>query len=636
VAPVDTKDNLMSENDSSPILGKLVNVFGAQKAEWLGTLLFDLFAEPNYFPQMTTARPCVLVGGRGTGKTTVLRGLSYEGQYALHGRDNNKVKDWPYYGLYYRVDTNRVSAFQGPELTEVEWIRRFAHYINLLFCIQIMRFLEWYKENTGESNELDLTARRHVASTLHIKQPDDNSELLESLLLELARFEGYVNNVASTKEAPQLSMQGAPIQSLLEAVNKQPIFHGKLFFFLIDEYENLQDYQQRLMNTLIKHSGDLYTFKIGVKDLGWRVRSTLNRNEQLVSPADYLKIDITGPSGHFASFAYKVCQDRLALVIANEEKCKTDIRELLPKLSEEQEARLLGIEKVVSRITEELKDIDQQGILENTNLLSIYFLDFWSRGKKQPLTETFKDFEKNRRTWEIRLNNYQHAILYTLARGKSGIRKYYAGWDTFVEVSGNNIRYLLQLVEESLTSHLRDGLSLNEPVSPKTQTLSSQRVGRMNLTELEGLSVRGAKLTKLLLGLGRIFGVMAESPEGHAPEVNQFEVVPDSKAVDIDEVNELLNSAVMHLALVRWSGSKPADEGDTREWDYMVHPIYAPFFNFSYRRKRKLRLTAFQLLEIVTSPRQAIRTILAASNRTLDIPLPEQLRLFEMYYADKT
>jgi hypothetical protein len=625
----------MKESVNSEIIGKLSQVFGAQKAEWLGPMLFDLFAEPSYFPQMSTARPCVLVGGRGTGKTTVLRGLSYEGQYALQKKDDTRIKDWPYYGLYYRVDTNRVSAFQGPELTEGEWVRRFAHYINLLMCIQIMRFLEWYQMKTGTSNELDLAARRHVASTLHIKLPNSNSSLLELLQLGLAQFEGYINNVAATK-GPELSMQGAPVQSLLEAVNRQPMFQNKLFFFLIDEYENLQDYQQRLMNTLIKHSGELYTFKIGVRELGWRVHNTLNENEQLISPADYIRIDIADPRGDFESFAYKVCQDRLALVVAGGQDAHTDIRELLPGLSEEEEAKLQGIEKQVSPILEELRDVDEKGILNNMSLLSIYLLGSWARSQQKPLVEVFKDYEQNRRTWGNRLSNYKHALLYTLAKGRSGIRKYYAGWDTFVQVSGRNIRYLLQLVEESLSSHLRNGLSLADFVSPDTQTISSQKVGRTNLTELEGLSVRGAKLTKLLLGLGRIFGVMAESPEGHAPEVNQFEVVVGNKAVDINEVNDLLTAAVMHLALLRWSGSKPADEGDTRDWDYMVHPIYAPFFNFSYRRKRKLKLTTFQLLEIVTNPKQAIRTVLAASNRKVDEPLPEQLRLFEMYYADKT
>lgn len=622
----------MNESQNSAYLGKLIEVFGGQKAEWLGPMLFELFSEPSYFPQMTTARPCVLVGGRGTGKTTVLRGLSYEGQYAIRGRNDSGISDWPYYGMYYRIDTNRVNAFQGPELSDLEWTRRFAHYVNLTMCIQVGRFLEWFQDKTGTSTELDLEARRHVASTLNIDVPDSNADLLRSLRLALARFEGHINNVASAK-GPDLSMQEAPVQSLFEAISSNKSFQGKLFFFLMDEYENLQNYQQRLVNTLIKHCGEVYTFKVGVRELGWRVHSTLNDYEQLTSPADYMRIDIN--QGGFADFAHKVCQDRLDRVMSACQGSGNDIRELLPELHAEQEAKLLGVDQVVSPVVERLRRIDTEGALDGMSPLTIYLLDFWSRSQEKRIEEVFEDFQKNRSTWETRSSNYQHALLYTILRGKRGIRKYYAGWDTFVQISGNNIRYLLQLVEESLTQQLRDGKSLTEPVSPETQTLSSQRVGRMNLTELEGLAVKGAKLTKLLLGLGRVLGVMAATPEGHTPEVNQFEIVAGGEKVDQEEVDSLLTAGVMHLALVRWSGSKPADEGDTKDWDYMIHPIYAPFFVISYRRKRKLGLTGFQLLELVMNPREAIKRVLADNNRIGEEPLPEQLRLFEMYYANE-
>jgi len=57
------------------------------KAEWLKERIFELFREPDYFPEMAAESPCVLIGGRGTGRTMVLRGLSYEGQLALSALD---------------------------------------------------------------------------------------------------------------------------------------------------------------------------------------------------------------------------------------------------------------------------------------------------------------------------------------------------------------------------------------------------------------------------------------------------------------------------------------------------------------------------------------------------------------------
>lgn len=70
-------------------LKKLNESFGSYRAEWLKDDIFKLFAEPSYFTALQDNRPCVLEGGRGTGKTTVLRGLSYQGQYELHQNDIN-------------------------------------------------------------------------------------------------------------------------------------------------------------------------------------------------------------------------------------------------------------------------------------------------------------------------------------------------------------------------------------------------------------------------------------------------------------------------------------------------------------------------------------------------------------------
>ena len=637
MAPPHAKDTVTSDSHqaNSETLGRLSELFGAHKAEWLGPRLFELFSAPNYFPQMTTSRPCILVGGRGTGKTTVLRGLSYQGQFELEGRNPQSVSSWPYFGFYYRVDTNKVRAFKGPELPESQWIRNFGHYVNLLMCVQVLRFLAWFQATTQIATDLHEEELERVATAFHLPSPSSNQHLLQLLERSLTEFEAHINNVVDSA-SPSLSLQGAPIALLLESVRRHGVFAEKLFFFLIDEYENLEDYQQRLMNTLIKHSGELYSFKICVRELGWRVHNTHAENEYLFSPADYIRIDITEvmQDAQFEEFSRKVCQDRLDALVDGKNKDVAQIRDLLPSISEEEEAKLLGIEEHNRETLQELRKIAPTGVADSLSPMEICLLEFWGKSHNQSLGEVFEDFQRNSDTWQTRLNNYSHALLFTLRRGRRGIQKYYAGWETFIQLSGGNIRFLLQLVEASLARQLREGRRLDEPLSPSLQTVAAQATGRANLTELEGISVHGAQLTKLLLSLGRVFGIMAASPEGHAPEVNQFEVVGGpGAATQQDETSALLTAAVMHLALARHSGSKLGGEGETRDWDYMIYPIFAPFFNFSYRRKRKLRLTPAQVLALVDSPSRAIRQVLAASNRLPDEPLPEQLRLFEMYYA---
>jgi len=622
---------------------QLSQLFGSYKAEWLKDKIFDLFKEPAYFPDLTTASPCLLVGGRGTGKTTVLRCLSYDGQFALSKSKAESIAQWNYYGMYYRVNTNRVTAFKGDELPEARWVRLFAHYVNLLLCDLIFNFLDWYGLHSLDSVELGGRACSKIGRTLHLDNAKSVRELEDHVENSRLEFEAYINNVADG-QSPQLTLQAAPVDALMEAILALPQFQGKNFFFLLDEYENFEDYQQQVVNTFIKHSGQLYSFKIGVKELGWRRRTTLQENEQLISPADYVRISISDSlrGDRFKRFARNVCNERFAKLQILEGEVMSDVAKILPALSEDDEAKLLGADKIAANIKRDIaKYLSSQefSALDELSPLEVYFLKFWADGQNLSILEVFRESLKEPKKWRTRYENYKHALLFTLRKHVSGVNKYYAGWDVFTQLAANNIRYLLELVEKSIMFHLHEGGNLTQQISPKIQTLTAQNVGRNYLTELEGLSVHGAQLTKLLLGLGRVFQVMARDATGHAPEVNQFHVadvnddVPSEiVTIHTEDVERLLTSAVMHLALIRSTGNKLGDAADTKDYDYMVHPIYSAFFVFSHRRKRKMLLSGSQLMGLVKNPKVTIREILRNNNRSGEEPLLAQLGLFEAYY----
>ena len=611
----------------------LYQLFGSTRAEWLGEELYQLFAEPSYFPELQTNRPCFLVGGRGTGKTTALRGLSYEGQAALS--PSSDPKDWSFYGLYHRVDTNRVTAFYGDELTEAQWSRLFGHYLNLTFTLSVVTFLRWFDDVTQTGIVIPAEELELVARSLGIKEPiADIPELGTKVRLALVDFEASVTNVADGV-SQNLTMLGAPLDQLIGAVRKIPAFEGKIFFLLIDEYENYFEYQQRLLNTLVKHTGDAYTFKVGVRQLGWKVHTTRNADERLMYPADYALIEVEErlEGDYFKDFATRVCQSRLDLLADRLGTGSMTVDDLLPGISEEDEARLLGIDTEIRAIRTELTSTNERfDELEQIPELKAYLILFWSRAQKTSLVSEIRDFKKNPSTWDTRYQNYKHALLYTLRRGRSGPRKYYSSWDTLLLISNNNIRYALELVYESLKQSLGDDAQELIPVSARQQTAAAQSVGARALKELEGVSIYGARLTKLVLGLGRVFNVMASQAEGHAPEVTQFYLNPSS-ADPTSQQKGLLDAAIMHLALIRKPGTKPNEQSSTQDFDYWLNPVFAPFFIYSYRRKRKMQLDHELLEGLVDRPRPTIRRILASTNRSIDDDPPEQLQMFQGYYG---
>ena len=119
--------------------------------------------------------------------------------------------------------------------------------------------------------------------------------------------------------------------------------------------------------------------------------------------------------------------------------------------------------------------------------------------------------------------------------------------------------------------------------------------------------------------------------------MNQFHLdadIEDDKCRS--RVAELVTDGVMNLALLRYPGSKLQQQTDIRQFDYAVHPIFAAFFGFSHRRKRKIELSDHDVLALIDRPKDTIGEILGRQNRPVDAvleELPEQMRLFRGFYA---
>lgn len=623
-------------------LDKLNASFGSYRAEWLKSQIFDLFAEPYYFSVLQDNRPCVLEGGRGTGKTTVLRGLSYQGQYAIHKQQIEEFDKTNFIGIYHRVNTNHVRAFTGGNLEIEKWERVFAHYFNLLICRDILIFIKWHQGLNIEDAQFSPHACRIIANSINSSEKCDNLDtLLQIFDLEMYSFQSEINNIIDG-DLPKLSMAGDPIKVVTEHALSLTQFTNKIFFILLDEYENYTDYQQKILNSLLKHSPESYTFKIGVRELGWRIKHTLNYSETLYDPADYVLVNIerslTNNDSFFAEFAKNVCQQRISRLLFDEIDTQIyNIEDSLKGLSIEEEAEMLEVTS-----TGYVKDFDRlpKALRNKTEQLSPlykYFISYWASVHNYDLIDGVQDYLKNITSWNTRYDNYKYEMLFKIrrGRGKSGIQKYYCGWTTYTKLANGNIRYLMELVYRAYEKHLLSDMALHVPVSPKDQTLAAQEAGYKNLMELEGLWKNGAQLTKLLLGMGRVFQVLASSEGKSAPEKNQFAVEKIGSASE--DVEDLIRAAVMHLALIRTPGNKMSEDSTTRDYLYMIHPLYSAYFQFSHRKKRKINLKAEDILGIINNPKETIRFILQKSDiKTESIDkLPQQMSLFEDYYNEK-
>lgn len=610
-------------------LAQLDELFGSYKAEWLNEKIFHFFAAPSYFTSLKDKRPCVLMGGRGTGKTTVLRGLSYMGQYALNNDDIDRFDLNSYIGIYFRCDTNHVHAFSGKGIDNGTWMKIFAHYFNLIFTSEILEFIDWHKKLKSDDEVLLKHACSLIATSLHLGDVSDYKELIHVLETAMYKFQADINNI-SDGNMPQLSLAGDPVKIVTEQARKLRQFSGKIFYLLIDEYENLLDSQQQIVNTLLKHVPQSYTIKIGVREMGWRVKHTMNSQESVIDPADYVLFNIVDEftdetPDKFESFARDVCQLRIKDLL-EEDGVEFDIEQALVNLPYEDEAIKLGVEQTC-QYKNILEFEKESGLDLGVSSLYKFFISYWSENHNSMLKDTIEDYFKNRKSWNTRYENYKYSLLFKIrtGRGSGGIQKYYAGWSTFVKLANGNIRYLMELVYRSYYIYLQEGGDITKPVSADVQTKAARNVGWKNLTELEGTWSNGAQLTRMVQTLGTIFSKLAKDGENSAPEIVQFEIEGERSA----RTEELLQAGIMNLALVRMPANKQSGRGSVKEFMYSLHPIFAPYFIYSFRRKRKMGLSDAEFLLCVDNPNNAVRDILSKRNVKID---KEETNMYQLSF----
>lgn len=620
--------------DRSELLVELSRSLGQVRAEYsTDSTIFAGFSRPVYWGEIIGTRPCVLVGGRGTGKTTTLRGLAYGGQHALRGSD---IAEWDAIGAYWRIDSMVVSAFSERGVSEEDWIPVFAHYVNLQMVGLFLGFCAWRRKTLGVETDIDVAAVKLAAIALNMTDADNLDELTSSVRIALATLEAGLNNATETLLSAKFSALGRPIAYLLEGVSTSDPALRVPFTFCIDEFENLRPYQQRVLNTLIKHVGDSrYTIKLGVRESEQRERATLAPGQTLADPADFTTVDIVEhlKEESFAAFASQVCEKRLSSTSFGQIR----MSEAFPSLSTEAEAELLGAGRYRARLRRQLlqsgspsSDVQH---FDSMHLLEACLVGYWAKAQSTSVSAVLVEALSDEAAWRQRVGNYAYASLFTFRQGLRGIRKYYAGWSIYCQLANGNIRLLLELVYEALSSHVADEKEIEAPVSFELQTTAAAQVGQATLRELQGQSGIGGQLTRLTLSLGRIFNVFAAAPEGHTPEVNQIRIESDQLAPRPTELNALILEAVANGCLISFAGNKQGlVSAETKTPDYHLHPIFAPYFVFSHRRKRRIQIRPDQLLALSSeNAAHAINEIIRVRRGT-KFGLPQQLEFYSEFY----
>ena len=642
-------------------------IFASNRAEEIG---YDVWREFVILPSYEalgighTQKPRVIVGGRGCGKTMLLRYLSHESTFSAN-RDDYPPEALRHIGLYWKADTQFASMLEKRGRDHDTWRAAFDHLAALVLSIEVLRSIESICKSrldlvpAHRTTELDFTNFR-VFST---NQPRTYYELIEYLEDQLAEFEQWANDIR-TLEQPRFFPGRMFIRRLIGSIQRQiPEMQSSVFSVYIDEYENLSLYQQRMINTWLKHSEQPLIFNLAMKRNGFKTRDT-EGDESLSDIHDYRTVDLEdfGTDDDFAFFAAEILLSRFLMhghkvlsvdvdlleilrnpsALDSRRKRKVQIlnaaKALLPSPSQREMALRAFCEssiqsKLRNRIEKSLKrrgvsDIEPDEFLDvkfpeasivvpallSRKTLSVNDVIIQLNGLRANEENKFT----GRTNW---IHNNFYGCYLQLYDGLIRPCPIYSGFSTFCKLARGNLRHFLELCHQAW-NRTSQGLD----VSAEMQSEAARQVSSAFLGEVRSFGHQGNNLHAFLLRIGTLFSLSQQSVTQSEPERTHFSIREGVASMKPDE-SGFISEAIKWSVVSEKRGTKKKTRNDPENLEYVVNPIYAPYFHISYRRRRKLELTIDEMDVLIKGSYDAVKTLFLMYQKKWmvdldDAPLP--------------
>ncbi|MEP6669182.1 MAG: hypothetical protein ABJF10_08520 [Chthoniobacter sp.] len=301
-------------------MAELANPFAVTKAgdftdAQIASLWVDLPDTGGFFelikPQ--SPMPMLVVGGKGCGKTHLLRYFSYPLQKRRCASDLLAgLKEEGYLGVYMRCEGLSASRFNGKGQTKELWAAVFEHYMELWLARTLLEILSDILSASPALLPVESALSERILSLFDRKIPTDDlsiKSLIRSLDALRQNIDYAVNNCAITRhlEVEITATRGRLIFGIPAAVRDLvPELKDLQFQFIVDEIENLNAPQQEYVNTLLRERPLGCSFKLGARKYGIRTLRTLSAGEENREGSEFEKLPLdeifrTNPNyGRFA------------------------------------------------------------------------------------------------------------------------------------------------------------------------------------------------------------------------------------------------------------------------------------------------------------------------------------------------
>lgn len=575
---------------------------------------FELY-KINEGELFTSRTPIVIEGVRGTGKTMILKYLSYSVQKDFI-KDLSFDEKLQYFekrsiGVYFRYKEDFCNMFNALDCDIQDKERIFTHYYELFIIRQILNILEdIYHERNNTLVEEVVCSFFHVSNT-----PLKNvHEYINGLLRQMDE----IINSSSYDEAWRdkimpLIGNGNVVTEFIQTINNMcPDWKNILFVILLDEYENLGMFQT-MVNTLIKQVDDTanLTYRLGMRPAGMdNNNKTLIASEHLQVDRDFLLFRLEYENfSEYKQFALEISKKRLESVEIFCEKGLCDINDILGKCEDfDAEAN-----RIVKKSTTHFKLLKssfpketmldvinelscEEKLMEMYNILRVFRGEDYK--KTGELCRQYRELRNNRKSstaveGELHKyyldysNKYRVTLLYMLLT-IYGKQKLYYSVNTFLRLSSGSINDFISLcrnvfkhMNDKMLEALQKGISINAQI----QTYASVDTAEDQMRKVSMSNKYGREMYAFIDNMGSIFEQYHRDLVARYPETNQFAFANENEIRNDDVLNAYLVELINSGAVIRKQKRQLISVGKIKGAIYQLNRIYAPIYQYSYRTR---------------------------------------------------
>lgn len=602
----------------------------------------------NHVMKPTTLMPMIIIGSKGSGKTHIMKYYSYELQKIRCEKENPSIAEGlakeKFIGIYIRCTSFNSEIFSGRGVSEEMWSSIHAYLWELWIGEKISNVLCDLKAMGILSDEDERIIVASVINYFHEIEIECEIRTLSDLRNYFLRLQKQLiysaqNFALEGYDYPDIKIQFKMAQltyGFPEILKTQiPYFKNKYIIYLVDELENFNDSQQRLIQSLIREKPNACTFRIGARPYGIRHYLTLN-GEENHDGSEFEKLvldEFLRNFEHYDTYIKEILNRRLCnskLSLPKNFDIETMIEnlsndELLEKIFSKKESqskrylnkiktRLVGIKSSHGWTEEDIKTIvsnlefNDDHVIERANVMLMYraiknkekegLLSYSERIHEDALKYFIS---KDKETMQHKVLTYYRQDLIDMMARDANIHLAYCGLQRLIELSCGTPRTILRLLKIAFKNQY---FNTNKYPFEKEQKLSisSQQVGIEDTYNwfFEENRIPATGQSRPIDAINRLGDYLRNLRFSDVPPQCSISIFSIDEAALSDSARESLDILIKYSYLIKSESRRKKNSNDMLHV-YRLNSILLPKWELALAKRGNVQLSNEEA-ELIFSP----------------------------------